>query len=120
MPRPETLRVPLRVLFYKEDGDWIAHCLEFDLLGDGATRGEALSCLTQAIALQVQASLEDQNFGNLFSPADSKYFLMFARGTNVVDGVVEIERHQLRASAPIIDEIEAREYEDSASDLALA
>ena len=38
---PANLRVPLRVVFYKEDGDWIAHCLEFDLLGDHfATRAE--------------------------------------------------------------------------------
>jgi len=48
MSRPVTLRVPLRVLFYKDDGDWIAHCLEFDLLGDGAASGEALGRLTRS------------------------------------------------------------------------
>ena len=42
MSQPRKLRMPLRVVFYREEEVWIAHCLEFDLAGDGATREEAL------------------------------------------------------------------------------
>jgi len=65
----KTLRVPLRVVFYRDGDSWIAHCLEFDLLGDGKTKPEALDLLTKAIAIQAQASVEHNNPANLFSPS---------------------------------------------------
>ena len=43
MVRTKALRVPVRVVFYREDGEWVAHCLEFDLIGDGTTKQEALA-----------------------------------------------------------------------------
>ncbi len=45
----KTLRTSLRVVFYKDDGEWVAHCLEFDLCGDGKTKEQALKSLSQAI-----------------------------------------------------------------------
>lgn len=35
------LRVPLRCVFYREQSQWIAHCLEFDLAGHGTTKEKA-------------------------------------------------------------------------------
>ncbi len=102
------LRVPLRIVFYQEDGRAIAHCLEFDLIGDGATNAEALERLSQAISLQIEASLECDNPTNLFSPADGKFFRMFAEGRDMVQGELQI------AAAPraqvLIEDIEYREY----------
>jgi hypothetical protein len=113
----KTLRTPLRVVFYREGDSWIAHCLEFDLMGDGATQGDALESLSVAIVLQVDASLEFNNLANLFSPADGKYFEMFAEGSDVSDRVSEIRRiiERLKLNSPIevdIGEVESREYED--------
>jgi len=82
----KNLRVPLRVVFYKDGQRWVAHCLEFDLVGDGETKRDALARLSDAIGLQVQASLELRNPGNLFKPADPQLFMMFAAGTDVVVG----------------------------------
>ena len=90
---PKTWRVPLHVVFYKEDGDWVAHCLEFDLMGDGATQKEALGRLKEAIDIQVKASIDHKNPQNLFSPADSKYFMRYAAGVDVVGGFLR-DRHQ--------------------------
>ena len=46
MSQSRNLRVPLRVVFYREDEVWIAHCLEFDLAGDGMTREDwSIPCL---------------------------------------------------------------------------
>ena len=98
--------MPFRVVFYRDDGTWVAHCLEFDLMGDGDTKAQALAVLGDAISLQVQASVEHDNPDNLFKPADGKLFAMFAAGRDVTEG----ELH-LRLGSVTIDETEAREYD---------
>jgi hypothetical protein len=118
MARTRTLRVPLRVVFYKEDGDWIAHCLEFDLLGDGPTKNDALEGLARAITIQASESLESQNFANLFSPADGEYFRRYFRGRNTAKGLLKVTVERLRSSAPtMIERVDAREYDENESQL---
>ena len=68
------LRISLRVVFYKEEGRWIAHCLEFNLIGHGKTKRGALKMLSQAITIQFTQSVKHNNPKNLFSPADGKFF----------------------------------------------
>src|SRR3972149_7936033 len=105
---PEILRIPLRIVFYKDDGVWIAHCLEFDLIGDGPTEQVAIERLSQAIALQLEASANNGNPANLFCPAEGKYFRMFAAGKDMVARAelsINIERDNVR-----IGNAEYREY----------
>ena len=99
------LRVPLRIVFYKDGNAWIAHCLEFDLIGDGSTKEEALSRMNEAVGIQVEASLQHDNPANLFKPADGRFFAMFAAGSDVAMGEV-----RLQFDSVIIDEVETREY----------
>ncbi|MHB1033495.1 MAG: hypothetical protein ACYC35_01775 [Pirellulales bacterium] len=101
------LRVPLHIVFYKEDNDWVAHCLEFDLVGDGHTKEDAVAALSAAIRIQAEESLKQNNPANLFSPADGKYFQMFAAGTDSAVG----EFH-LNMESVLIESAEAREYCD--------
>src|SRR5271157_2796597 len=103
MSQSSKFRVPLRVVFYREGESWIAHCLEFDLVGDGPTQEQALDLLSDAIALQTQASIEYKNLANLFSPADGEFFRKYAEGVNVVDGVLEVSMNRLRSLSPIIE-----------------
>lgn len=110
------LRIPLQIVFYKEEGDWVAHCLQFDLLGDGPTREEALNQLFDAIAMQVEASVENNNPENLFSPADGKYFEMFAAGKDIAVGNMEI-RH---IDSVELTDITNREYSETDADMACA
>jgi hypothetical protein len=81
-------RIPLRVVFYREDELWIAHCLEFDLLGSGDDYRSALLDLSESIRLQVEASIELDNPSNLFRPAPSEYHQMYARGKNIAVGEI--------------------------------
>src|SRR4051812_41870338 len=99
------LRIPLRVVFYREDEVWVAHCLEFDLLGDGATQSEALAQLDEAISLQVEATVESGNFDNLFRPAPGKYLKMFASGDDVAVGGLHLQVDSVE-----ISETRTREY----------
>jgi predicted RNase H-like HicB family nuclease len=85
------IRVPLRVVFYYEEDNWVAHCLEFDLVGCGKSKEEALQFLREAITTQVHVSAEDDNPENLFSPADGKYWAMWACGKHVAVGSLEIQ-----------------------------
>jgi predicted RNase H-like HicB family nuclease len=95
----------LRVVFYRDDGVWVAHCLEFDLMGDGASQAEALRSLEEAMTLQIEESLASGNRANLFKPAPGRFFEMFAAGTDVAHGEVHIQSDSLT-----IDELNAREY----------
>lgn len=114
----KTARVPIRIVFYKEDGFWIAHCLEFSLLGHGKTKRSALSLLAKAIDIQVRATLDSGNIANLFRAADPKYFWMYAKGSNVAAGSLSLPltKFDCLKLAPS----EYREFTDSEAELALA
>jgi len=103
------MRVLPRVVFYKEDGDWIAHCLEFDLVGHGATQEEALALLGKAIEIQIEQSIKFNNPANLFRPAESKYFRMFFAGSDVPSAKLEVH---LDDETVQIERAETREFCD--------
>lgn len=105
------LRIPLRVVLYKDEQSWVAHCLEFDLMGDGPTKQDAMAQLGESIKLQVEASLEVDNAANLFKPADGRFFQMFAAGKDVVVGELRVHLDSV-----IINEAETREYVDANAD----
>jgi len=112
------LRIPLRAVFYKEEGNWVAHCLEFDLLGHGSTKKEALESLSEAIFIQLSFSVEHDNLDNLFSPADGKYLRMFAAGKDTsIQGQLKFE---VAIDSVTLEGIKTREYSDSDSDSELA
>ncbi len=81
------LNVPLQVICYLDDGIWVAHALEFDLIGTGSTPAESLSQMADALDAQVRATVESGSWANLFKPADGQYFARFAAGQPVQPGV---------------------------------
>ena len=105
-------RIPLQVVFYKDDGRWYAHCLQFDVIGDGESRDEAAKCLSEAILIQLEASARYNNVQNLFAPADGKYFEMFASGEEIAVGEMKLAmtRHEMTHAEVSIEGIESREY----------
>jgi len=107
----ESIRLPIRVVFYKEGSTWVAHCLEFDLIGDGETREEALDRLWEAITIQIEVSLQHDNPSNLFNPADGRFFEMFAAGKNIAIGELHLGEPQAPRHIDRV-EIEDREYRE--------
>ena len=103
-------RMDLRVVLYEDGNSWIAHCLEFDLAGDGSTKAEALDSLIRAIAIQVEDSIRHKNPANLFSPAEGRYLLMFAAGKDVATGELELEFNSPKLK---IGALEARTCSDN-------
>ena len=110
---PQKFRIPLSIVFYKEDGEWVARCLEFDLVGAAKTKMRAARLLAEAIGSQLHASLKYNNPQNLFHPADGRYFSMFAAGKDAAVGELEITLHKLEEELDggyDFDHVTAREY----------
>lgn len=113
----QTLTLPIRILLYKDDEVWVAHCLEFDLCGHGDNKRTAIECLNRAIEIQVEHSVSFNNFQNLFSPAEGKFFEMFANSSNRAYGEVKMT---LSSDDVSIEAVDAREYNPSTAEAPLA
>jgi len=69
-PSKGTLSLRLNVLVERQpDGQYLAHCLELDLVAEGSTPDEACSELLNAIDVQVRTCIQNDNMANLFFPA---------------------------------------------------
>ena len=107
----KSFRIPLRAVLYKEGKNWIAHCLEFDVIGDGKNQESAIKNLCQAIFVQVEASVKHNCISNLFTPADGKFFRMFAEGTEVAHWELQLIPKEI--DSVTIEDVETREYSSS-------
>jgi len=67
----------LDVLFYREDAHWFAHCLQLDLVEEGATAEEAEENLAGVIQHHVQWVIEDDDMEHLFHPAPPEVWKQF-------------------------------------------
>ncbi len=68
----------VHVIMYREDDQVMAHCLEFDLVAQGATYDEAYRNLLDAIELQAQYVHETADLENLIQLAPVEYWQMLA------------------------------------------
>jgi len=107
--------VEIRVVLYREHDLWVAHCLEFDVIGSGETKDEAFRMLAEAIAIQIEHSIQHDNPGNLFRPADSETFQRFAMGVKFDCNSYAVKLHFANFD---ISGCSAREYHEE--DLQLA
>ncbi len=113
--RMKSLSMPLRVVFYKDEADWVAHCLEFDLCGHGRTKLSALKSLSTAIQIQIEQSIAHDNPANLFTPADGEVFQRFAAGRHIATGKLQV-RLKSKSKLVVIEGTDAREYTEELSD----
>jgi predicted RNase H-like HicB family nuclease len=67
----------LDVLLYREDGEWVAHCLQLDLVEAGATPEEAEDNLAGVIQHHIQWALDDDDMEHLFHPAPPEVWKQF-------------------------------------------
>ena len=68
----------LIALLYKEDGEYAAHCLEFDIAGTSKESFEdACDELNGLVQVHVEYAYENNNLEYLYKPAPAKYWNMF-------------------------------------------
>ena len=69
----------VHILVHLEDGVWIAHCLEFDLLADGKDPKSALTRLLGVIETHINYIYENGLIDELYQPAPVEYWRKLAR-----------------------------------------
>ena len=65
----ETTRQTFRATVLNEGGEWIAHCLDLDIVSTGATAAAAIDALVEALGLQLAYAQETANYNHLVRPA---------------------------------------------------
>lgn len=66
----------VHIILYPEESIYLAHCLEFDLVAQGATLDEAFQNVLDAIDLQVAYTMETGEMANLFQLAPIEFWQM--------------------------------------------
>lgn len=74
----DKIRLDFRVLIYREEPFWIAHCLETDLVAEGKTVSQAVDNLVAISNVQIETSLEEGNLAAVFSPAPPDVWRMYS------------------------------------------
>jgi len=74
--------IPLRVLGYEEDGEWLAHCLETDLVGTGSDFEEALAALRELTEMQLSFALSRGQLSLFHRPAPTWVIETYSRAVD--------------------------------------
>ena len=98
--------VPLNVLGYREEGEWVALALEMDLRGYGESFKEALDDLADLVLMQISFARFKGEPDLIWRPAEAIWFERFAEGrrnflATVAAGNYEAEPEYNVAGLPI-------------------
>lgn len=72
-------RIDVNVICKKEDGVWVGHCLEMDIVTTGDSPEEVQSNIRDLVFAQVESAFENDNLENLFFPAPKEVWAEFMR-----------------------------------------
>ncbi len=61
--------IKLNIVVYKEGEEWVAHCLQMDVVATNTTRDAVEKDILDLIKAQVTFAIENDNMGALFMPA---------------------------------------------------
>jgi len=100
---PRALSIPLRAVIYHEDRDWLAHCLEMDIVAEGRTPARALADLIDLCVFQISAALEEGDLKSVFQSAPPDIMLMFSLGE-------EFGTAKRKKLPPPVQSFEARKF----------
>jgi len=67
----------LRAIIYPERSEWVAHCLDLDIVETGESVELAMSALAEAVGTQLWYAREHDNFLDLFHPAPREAWQRF-------------------------------------------
>jgi len=64
--------IKLNVLVYKEENEWIAHCLQMDLVAANENKDSVQDDIIDLIKTHVLYALENDNIDHIFKPAPAE------------------------------------------------
>ena len=71
------MSITLRGIIYPEEGVWLAHCLEMDIVAEGKTPEQALRDVIDLCQWQLQVAKKEGDIGSAFRPAPPEYWKLF-------------------------------------------
>jgi predicted RNase H-like HicB family nuclease len=81
MPRSKSkAKINLSAIIYREEGVWLAHCLEMDVVAEGDKPQKAFKDLDELCELQIKTALEEGDLETVFRPAPPEIWKMFWMG----------------------------------------
>jgi hypothetical protein len=102
-------RLDLRFVVYREDDVWLAHCLELDIVAEGASANEALRDALRLCAVQFEFAVEQGDISSAFRAAPPEFWAMYAKSATMSTP----QEKMLEGWPPafVIGSVEAREPE---------
>jgi hypothetical protein len=76
------LSINLSAIVYNEGGEWIAHCLELDIVAEGKDAKDAIESLVSLCDFQIKVALQEGDLQSIFRPAPPEVWQMFSSGTD--------------------------------------
>ena len=71
---------PFKILMYKDEGYWISHCLELDLIIEAkTTEAQAESEIVDIIAVHLRYGFENDNLKYMYHPAPLSDWIKFSK-----------------------------------------
>ncbi len=70
-------RFSLRFVLYREGEWWFGHCLELDIVAEGATPKEALHDVLDLCASQIETAVKHGDVESIFRPAPAEFWRLF-------------------------------------------
>lgn len=89
-------------IIYREGEEFIAHCLQLDIVAQAKTAEQAKRDLLDLIHVQIETAIENDNLKNLYFPAPKRYWDMLATAKVTEDAINSFEIGKL----PSIQKVE--------------
>ena len=100
--------IKLNVLIYKEDDEWIAHCLQMDLVAGNKNRDLVQDDIVDLIKAHVIYAIENDNIEHIFKSAPAEEWEKLAHfhkcGTRRFS--IDVPKDEPVRSIPPINEVE--------------
>ena len=74
--------IKLNVLIYEEDGEWIAHCLQMDIVAANNNIDSVQDDIVDLIKAHVIFAFENDNIGNIFRSAPPEEWTKYLQSKN--------------------------------------
>ena len=88
--------ISLNVVFYRDGDDWVAHCVQLDLVTAAPTREEAWRDIQDVCRSQILFAVErDPQFECLFRPPSEQLMKMMSLGRDKGEAVIELDGKSL-------------------------
>ena len=70
-------QIELRIIAYREDSVWLAHCLELDIVAEGKSSKRAVKDLIDLCLLQIKTAIDENDLPSIIRPAPAEIWAMF-------------------------------------------